>query len=40
MKFQGLTFESSDSLNLHVIICIMDNQPEIEVTIVLYVITI
>ena len=29
MKCQGLTFKDSDSLNLHMIIFIVDNQPEI-----------
>ena len=29
MKRQGLIFKDSDLLNLHVIICMVDNQPEI-----------
>ena len=32
MKRQGLTFRDSDSLNPQVIICIVDNQPEIDGT--------
>ena len=30
MKRQGLSFKDSDLLNLHIIICIVDNQPEID----------
>ena len=30
MKYQGLTFKDSDSLNSHMIICLVDNRPEID----------